>query len=371
MRSRREKRKNWAELEGATRALEQIRTTLAKRKIDALLVSQPANVRYLSGFRSPSDGRVVVAARGAALFTDFRYDVQAGEESLIPYIIWRGDERLGYVKRFLKKREVKVLGIESEAVTVGELNRLRSTLEVRVRQTTGLVSSMRKTKRAFEIEKIRKAAAINDEAFEHMLGVIKPGLTEVDVTLELEWFLRKHADFQIAFSIIAASGPNGAKPHAQPGRRKIRKGDLVTLDYGSIWDGYCSDITRTVAVGQPSRKMRSIYETVLEAQQEGLAAIGPGSAASKADSAARRVIRAAGYGKYFGHGLGHGVGLQVHEAPRLSQHSTDTLAPGMVVTCEPGIYVPQLGGVRIEDLVLVTEGGSERLSLATKELICL
>jgi Xaa-Pro aminopeptidase len=278
---------------------------------------------------------------------------------------------MSYVKRHLKARKVKTLGVESDSLSVSTADQIRKTFGCRLKKTTGIVDEPRKVKRPGEIANVRKAAEVNDKAFEHLLKVIKPGISEIDLALELEWFLRRRAAFHVAFEIIVASGLNGAKPHARPSGRRLRNRELVTIDFGSVWDGYCSDITRTVALGCPSRKLRAIYQTVLEAQETGLEAIKPEEKAKKADAAARRVIRNAGYARHFGHGLGHGVGLEIHEAPRLGQHSSDVLKPGMVVTCEPGIYVPGLGGVRIEDLVLVTETGAERLSLARKDLLCL
>jgi len=351
--------------------LADVQASLAKKGLDALYVSKPANVRYLSGFSSPADGRVILTTGSAILFTDSRYEVQTKEECFVPVRIWKGRDRMAHVRQFLQKKGVKALGYESDHLSISGLDQLRKASDCKLRKTTGIVEEIRKVKRPEEVRRIRRAAAVNDQAFEHILTVIKPGLAEIDVALEMEWFLRKHAAFHVAFDLIVASGPNGAKPHAQPSKRKIRNRELVTLDFGSISDGYCSDITRTVAVGNPTRRLRAIYKTVREGQEAGLAEIRPGIQGEVPDTAARKVIRKAGYGRYFGHGLGHGVGLEVHEAPRLAQRAADLLRPGMVVTCEPGIYIPNLGGVRIEDLVLVTDDGGERLSLAPKELICL
>jgi Xaa-Pro aminopeptidase len=352
-------------------ALAEVRGAFAKHKIDALLVSKPASVRYLSGFSAPEDGRVVVTPSDARLFTDSRYDVQAREESAIPVTVWKGRERISYVKRYLAARKVRALGVEPDALSLSTADQIRKTFGCRLKKTPGIVDEPRKVKHPGELANIRKAAEVNDQAFKHVLEVLKAGMSEIDLALELEWFLRRHAAFHVAFEIIVASGLNGAKPHARPSGRRLRNGELVTIDFGSVWNGYRSDITRTVALGRPSRKLRAIYQAVLDAQETGLEAIRPEEKAKKVDAAARRVIREAGYGRYFGHGLGHGVGLEIHEAPRLGQHSADVLKPGMVVTCEPGVYVPGLGGVRIEDLVLVTETGAERLSLATKGLLCL
>ncbi|MDP6111269.1 MAG: aminopeptidase P family protein [Planctomycetota bacterium] len=352
-------------------ALKQLRESMVKKRVDALYISNPPNIRYLSGFSTPADGKLVVTHNSVRLFTDFRYTVQTKEECFVPVTIWKGKNRLSHVKRHLNRKNIKTLGIEADHTTVGTLKTLKDAFDCRIKQTNGMVDELRVVKAPDEIERIRKAAEINDRAFDHMLGFLKPGLTEIDATLELEWFLRRNGAFEIAFDVIAAAGPNGAKPHAHPSKRKIKNNELLTLDFGSVWEGYRSDMTRTVGFGRPGRKLKKIYRTVLDAQVAGVEAIKPGTVGKDADRISRKIIKDAGYDKYFGHSLGHGVGLQIHELPRLAPHSKDILKPGMVVTVEPGIYVPDFAGVRIEDLVLVTEDGKDVLSNAPKELICL
>lgn len=352
-------------------ALKQLRERMERKRVDALYISNPPNVRYLSGFSTPVDGKVVVTQTSVRLFTDFRYIVQTEEECFVPVTIWKGKERLSHVKRHLNRLKVETLGIEAEHTSVGMLRTLKSAFDCRIKQTNGLVDEMRAVKAPEEIERIRKAAEVNDLAFKHMLGFLKPGQTEIDVTLELEWYLRRNAAFELAFDVIAAAGPNGAKPHAHPGNRKIKNNELLTLDFGSVWQGYRSDMTRTVGFGHPGRELKKMYHTVLDAQVAGVEAIRPDITGQHVDRVSRKIIKDAGYHKYFGHSLGHGVGLEIHERPRLAPHSKDILAPNMVVTVEPGIYVPNFAGVRIEDLVLVTETGKDVLSQSPKELICL
>ncbi|MBI4640833.1 MAG: aminopeptidase P family protein, partial [Candidatus Tectomicrobia bacterium] len=216
---------------------------------------------------------------------------------------------------------------------------------------------------------IKKAAELTDAGFAHILKYIKPGMKEIDVALELEFFIRKNGGKGVAFSYIVASGERGAMPHGVASDKVISPGDLVTFDFGTSYNGYRSDMTRTIGIGDPSPKMRELYSTVLEAQLAGLQAIKAGIKCVDADAAARNIIKDAGYGEYFGHSLGHGVGLAIHEGPRVSQYSEEVLEAGMVVTCEPGIYIPNEGGVRIEDLVIVRENGCEILSHSPKELI--
>lgn len=349
----------------------QLQTKLVKHRLDALLVSKPANVRYLTGFSSPKDGRALLLENQVLLFTDGRYALQAREEVERSLVIWKGSNRWNFVRQRLRQRRVRNLGVESDSISFNEWHRLRKILGCKIRPVTGWIDELRTIKHPWELNHIRRAAEVNDRAFHYILPFIRPGIQEMDIALELEWFLRKHAAFQVAFELIVASGPNGAKPHARPSSRLLEKGDLVTLDYGCVCNGYNSDITRTVALGKPSSGLKSVYHAVLRAQQAALTLFQPGMKAKKADAAARKRLRELGYGPYFTHSLGHGVGLEIHEAPRISADSDARLKPGMVITCEPGVYIPEQGGVRIEDLVLITENGHEKLSSAPTEMICL
>ncbi|MBI2194302.1 MAG: aminopeptidase P family protein [Planctomycetes bacterium] len=351
--------------------LERLHEKLATHRVDAFLVSKPPNVRYVTGFSAPKDGRVLLCRRHGILFTDARYSIQAREESTLPVSIWKGRDRWTCVANHLRKLGISRLAVETDALTVPEWRHLRNLLPCRLRPVSAWVDELRQVKRSDEIAHMSRAAALNDRAFQHILPSLRPGVTERDLALELEWFLRTNGDFQIAFEVIVASGPNGARPHASPTLRKFQYRDLITLDFGSRCEGYASDITRTVAIGKPPRRLRSIYQTVLRSQTHGLETLRPGIQARDVDRAVRHLIRKAGLGPYFTHSLGHGVGLEIHEPPRLSTSSREVLQAGMIVTCEPGIYVPEIGGVRIEDLVLITKTGHERLSQSPKELLCL
>lgn len=232
-----------------------------------------------------------------------------------------------------------------------------------------MISEQREIKDEEEIAKIRAAEKLGDEAFSYVLNFIKPGISELDVAFELEFFMRKNGASGLSFDTIAASGIRSAMPHGVASEKIIEKGDLLTLDFGCVLDGYCSDMTRTVAVGSIDSKGKEIYETVLAAQKAGLEYIAKGKVCSGADAAARKVITEAGYGKNFGHALGHSVGIEIHESPTLSPKCDKILVPGNVVTVEPGIYIENFVGVRIEDLVLITDSGVENFTHSEKELI--
>jgi len=226
---------------------------------------------------------------------------------------------------------------------------------------------MRAIKDNAELATIRRAVAISDGAVEHIKKMIRPGITEKEIAWELEFYMRTHGADQLAFPIIAAAGPNGAMPHAVPSDRAVLPGEPIVMDLGARVDGYNSDLTRTICIGEPDERFRQVYGVVLKAQLAAEEAIRPGMQGREADAVAREVISKAGYGEYFGHGLGHGVGLAVHEKPGVGKTSEDLLLPGSVVTVEPGIYIPGWGGIRIEDTVIVTDDGIEVLSQATKD----
>ena len=332
--------------------------------IDALWISDPANVRAVSGFSSGKDGKVLVTADSAILYTDARYTVQAAEEVTMPQFIARPPDTYSHAKEAVSGLRV---GFEADHLTVALLDDLRDHWpDASMVPVRGLVHGLRVTKTARELDAIRAAQRIADHAFAQVRPMIRPGVTELDVALELELAMRR-AGAQSAFDIIVASGPNGAKPHGVASGRVIGDNELVTVDLGARVDGYHSDMTRTVAVGDPSAELRRLYRAVLEAEQAAVAAIRPGGRAADLDRLARDLLTGHGLGEYFAHSLGHGVGLDVHEAPGLRGTSEDVLEAGMVITIEPGVYVPGVGGVRIEDLVLVTETGYEVLSTAEKE----
>ncbi len=341
-------------------------------EIDALLVTYPANVRYLSNFSSPADGRVLITEDEALLLTDGRYTAQAAEEVSLGTEITSTEiishDWLGWLGDKVGERR---LGFEADHVTVTQHGRLRATLRCEPVETTALVGTLRLHKTDAELGLLREAAQVTDRAFTEILNIIKPGVREIDVSLELERIMRSHGAEDISFDIIVASGVRSAMPHGVASTKQIGNGELVTLDFGAVVGGYHADMTRTVAVGEVQDAHRAIYEAVLDAQQQALGALAPGKNGQDIDLLARRVLDEAGYGEYFSHSLGHGVGLEIHEGPRLSQHVAQVLEPTMTVTVEPGVYIPDQAGVRIEDLAVITEGGYERLSRSDKTLLTL
>jgi Xaa-Pro aminopeptidase/Xaa-Pro dipeptidase len=342
-----------------------VRASFAGFEIHALWIAKPENIRYLSGFTAPKDAKLLVTATDAVLYTDARYLVQANEESRVPVHIARFDEVYAHAKPLTQGMNV---GFEADAVLYSQFSELLNGLETTLRPVTGIVEPLRAVKNADEVQHIRHAAQIADVALEHVQARIRPGVTEREIALELEFEMRRAGADGPAFEIIVASGERGAMPHGTASDKVIADGELVTVDWGALVHGYHSDCTRTFAVGKVNDELRKIYNVVLEAQRLGVAAVKPGGSCFEADKVARNCITAAGYGEYFGHSLGHGVGLQVHEGPNLSFRSPpeQRLEPGNVVTVEPGIYVPGVGGVRIEDLVLVTEDGAEVLTRLPK-----
>lgn len=346
-----------------------IQELLSLNYLDMLLVTVPENVRYLSGFTAPGDGRVIVSSKQEALLlTDGRYTVQAKQESRIPYRIIERATQDDVYRELLSGR----VGFEAEGLTVAAFEKLRAALrQATLVSTEGRLSKLRLVKQSAELAHIRAAAEVADRAFEHILNYLKPGVSEHDVALELEFYMRRSGAEGSSFDIIVASGPRSAMPHGTASTKEIKYGELVTLDFGARVQGYHSDMTRTLAVGLVDAQLRAIYDAVLEAEETALAQIAPGKPTRELDTVARNVLTQRGFGSYFTHSLGHGVGLAVHEGPTLSQTSKETLKPGMVITIEPGVYIPEVGGCRIEDLVLVTEDGYEVLSKSPKSFTTL
>lgn len=338
---------------------------MSRAGVDAMWVSGPANVRALTGFSSPADGKVLVTAEGATLYTDARYTVQAREESRLPPVIARPPET--YEHAASPVRDLRV-GFEAEYLTVAGFEELRAHWDATLVPTRGLVEALRLVKTPGEVQAIRDAQDLADRVFGEVRPMIRAGVRELDVALELELGLRR-AGAEVGFDVIVASGPRGAMPHGVASERVIGDGELVTVDFGARLRGYHSDMTRTVAAGTPGEEMRRVYNAVLEAEEAAVAAVRPGARAADLDALAREILERHGLGEAFAHSLGHGVGLNIHEGPGLRNGSEDVLEPGMVVTVEPGAYLPGVGGVRIEDLVLVTEGGSEVLSRTPKERV--
>jgi Xaa-Pro aminopeptidase len=348
----------------AQTVIEQVRQQLSELEVAAVWIAVPANVRYLTGFTDPEDAKLLVTLEGVTLYTDSRYAVQAGEQATVPVHIARGKDVLDHAATLIAGRPV---AFEADGVTYAKFAELQEAWKLPMRPVKDLIEPYRAVKTPTELELIRHSARIADEALALVVPNLRAGRTEADVALELEFEMRKLGADDKAFGITVASGPRGAMPHGGASSKVILEGELITIDMGALRAGYHSDITRTYAIGEVSSELRRIYETVFEAQARALGVLRAGVRSVDADAQARDWIKSAGYGEYFGHSLGHGVGLNIHEAPTVSWLSGDKrLEAGMVVTVEPGVYVPGVGGVRIEDLVVVTETGIEFLSHAPK-----
>lgn len=335
-----------------------------------MLVSEINNIRYLTGFTG-SSAYVVITAGKKFFLTDSRYATQAREE-VKGCRVKIYSRALECITGVIAAEKAASVGFESDFVTHETFLRLKKHLPgIRLKAMPGVAGKARVCKDPFEIEKIRNSVRVLETGFEEAARVIRAGVTEKKAASLIELAFREAGADALAFATIVASGERAALPHGKAAEKKIRKGDLVVVDMGVLLDGYNSDATRTFCVGRPTAEQKKIYSTVLDAQMSAIERVAPGVGASYVDAGARDVIAKAGYAKYFGHATGHGVGLDVHEAPSISPASKETLAPGMVITVEPGIYIPGWGGVRIEDMVLVTEDSFEVLTATTKELVSL
>ncbi len=350
--------------------LSKLRQALAQSEEgrDALLIYQPQNRRYVSGFTG-SEAMLLVTQDRAVLATDSRYWEQAAHEApefTVYPVTTRYAEEMEQITA--AAGDPKHIGFESNFVTVDQLDQFTDGApQVEWVATKGIVEGLRTIKDEGEIVIMRRAAQIADDAFTFLARTLRPGMTEAEAAWQLESFMRTHGADKIAFDLIVGSGPNGAEPHHHSGARAIQAGEPIVLDLGAEVDGYHSDLTRTICLGQPDERFREVYAVVLRAEETALKGIHAGMTGVKADKLARDVIEAAGYGSNFGHGLGHGVGLAVHEEPRAGQMAEERIPAGSTLTVEPGIYLPGWGGVRIEDLTLVGENGVELLSHASKE----
>ncbi len=351
-----------------------LRERMSQAGLDAMLIAKPENRRYLSGFTGTS-ANLILTEDQALLFTDFRYLEQASSQCTGWTIVESGSSFVETAGDALAKQGVRSLGFESFDLSFASVESFRTWEHMveglRLVPTAKFVESLRMVKDADEIECIKKAAFIADDTFAYILTVLRPGMTEKDVALELEYQMRLRGASGSSFTTIVASGRRSALPHGVASNKVLESGDFVTMDFGAVYEGYVSDVTRTVCLGQPSTEQRELYNIVLEAQERALDAAAPHMLASELDAAARNFIDAKGYKDAFGHGLGHGIGLEIHEDPRIRLGGEDMLLPGMTITIEPGIYLPQFGGVRIEDDVLLTEQRASVLTSAPKNLICL
>lgn len=350
--------------------LKEIQRQLSDNNLDGLLITSTYNRIYATGFTG-SAGAALIAKNAAYFITDFRYIEQAEAEAKSFDIIEHEGSIIEETANICKKLGIKKLGFEQDYLSYSHWMSCKDALDAELVPVSNIIESMRMVKTDTEIQTLKKAAQIADAAFKHILDYMKPGVAEIDIANELEFFMRRNGATSSSFDIIIASGWRSALPHGVATDKLIESGDFVTLDFGALYKGYVSDITRTVAVGEPTDKLKEIYDVVLSAQLLAMEKIRPGLTGMDADQIARDHITEKGYGDYFGHSLGHGIGLEVHEGPTLSFRSETKLVPGMVVTVEPGIYLPDIGGVRIEDDVIITETGSESMTYSPKDLIIL
>jgi Xaa-Pro aminopeptidase len=350
--------------------LTKLRSMLRQEGIDGLLLTNSYNRTYMTGFTGTA-GVVLLSAERALFITDFRYVEQAQKQAVGYEIVQHTGPITEEVAKRAKELGITKLGFEQDTLTYSEYRMYGDKTEAELVPVSGLVEKLRLIKTDAEIKILKESAQIADAAFTHILSFIRPGVSELAVSNELEFFMRKQGAASSSFDIIVASGHRSALPHGVASEKLIETGEFVTLDFGAYYKGYCSDITRTIAVGEPSQDLKDIYDVVLEAQLRGLDGIRAGVTGKEADALTRDYITEKGYGQYFGHSTGHGIGLEIHEGPGLSIRSDTVLEPGMAVTVEPGIYIAGLGGVRIEDDVIVTKEGNEILTHSPKELIIL
>ena len=347
--------------------------SILKTDCDAVIITSPENRRYFTGFNS-SAGYLIITKKEAVFFTDSRY-IEAATSKITTcksLLLKRNDDT---IVPYLKELNIKNIYLETERLTVAELYSLKKSFgfcNVEAKEEVDeVINNLRAIKTDYEVECIKKAQKIAEDAFSHILTFIKEGVTEKEIALELDFYMLSHGAEAVSFETIAVSGKNSSMPHGVPSDKKIEKGDFITMDFGAMYNGYHSDMTRTVIVGEPSEKQKEVYETVLKAQKASLAVLKNGVTGFDADKVGRDIIDAKGYKENFGHGTGHGVGVEIHESPNLSPFSKATLQKGNVVTVEPGIYIPNEFGVRIEDMALITEDGFINLTNCEKELIVL
>lgn len=343
-----------------------LRRILSEGGFESLLVTRREDVRYLSGFTG-SSGILLVTSRRACLVTDFRYKTQARKETAGITILIQKKDIFTAVRDAGERLGVDTLWFDESAITVEGIKKIKPK-GFKLKGHRDLLKTLRQEKDKQELANIRTAIHRAEEAFRELKKDVHPGATERELGSKLEYLMRGKGARKAAFDTIVASGVHGAMPHAPAANRRIKKGDLVTFDFGAEANGYFSDMTRTFCVGRPSARQREIHELVLQAQSAAIRSVGIGVPCASVDAAAREVIKRAGHGKHFGHGTGHGIGLMVHEGPSVSPLSSDTVEKNMVFTIEPGVYIPGWGGVRIEDMVTATKAGVEVLTSLPRDL---
>ena len=353
---------------------QKIAAQLEGHGLDAMLLTGEANRFYASGFHSyGTDGVALVTAKKAYYFTDSRYT-----EAALRYVQGAEVREIGHGRGYgalleeaVTEQHIRRMGFEDAYMTVQDHERYRKALSCDLVPATDLLWQLRMVKDEEELEAMVAAQRIAEKALTDILEEVRPGVTEKEIAARLQYLMLHYGASDMSFDPIVVSGPNGSLPHGVPSEKTIQRGEFVTMDFGCIYHGYCSDMTRTVAVGYATEEMRKVYDTVLAAQKAGIAAARAGVTGQTVDGAARAVIDAAGYGKYFRHSFGHGVGVEIHEAPNASPMNDKPLPTGAVISAEPGIYLPGKLGVRIEDVILITEEGCRDITLAPKELLVL
>ncbi len=341
-------------------------------EVDGLLLTSRFSRHYGAEF-DIAEGVAIVTKKGCRYFTDSRY-IESAQNGICGFEVLEVNAANSYTKRLndaITDFGVTALGYEENYLTVAEFMEYEQKLNAKLVPYNAKIAGFRSVKEPYELEKMRKAQAITDAAFTEILARIKVGMTEKELCAELIYCLLKNGGEGLSFDPIVVSGPNTSLPHGVPGDRKIQEGDFITMDFGVLYGGYCSDMTRTIAVGYVTDEMEKVYKTVLKAQTAAIAASRPGMTGSDIDKVARDVITEAGYGPYFGHGYGHSLGLEIHESPNCNPKGTQAMVAGNVTSAEPGIYLPGQFGVRIEDVIIFTEDGCEDITKSPKELIVL
>ena len=351
--------------------IEQIASRLPEYGLDAMLITSQSGERYALGFHG--EGLLLVTREGAHYTTDGRY-IEAARENIAGAevaLVTAGSGHLAQARAYIEEKGLHNVGFESGAMTVDAHRRYTQELPCILTPAQPLLDSLRSAKDPEEQEVMRRAQQVTDEAFKAILSFIRPGMTEREIAARLVYELLSRGGERVSFDPIVASGANGSMPHAVPGDQVVDTGMFITMDFGCVVDGYCSDMTRTVALGQPTEEMEQVYSTVLAAQKAGINAARAGVTGREVDAAARRVITEAGYGEYFTHSFGHSLGVDIHESPNASPSESAVLPAGAVISAEPGIYIPGRFGVRIEDVLILKEGGCEVITRSPKHLIVL
>ena len=350
--------------------VEKLRKKMQEENLESFLITSPYNLRYLTNFTGTT-GLAVITLEKAFFITDFRYTEQAAAQAQGFEIIKNVGPIFEEVADLVQKEGLRELGFEETTVSFLEYSVLEEIIDAQLIPISGMIEELREIKDEEEIAIIEKACSIADLAYDHILKMIQPGMTEIEVANQLDFYMRSLGASGVSFETIVASGLRSAMPHGVASKKIIEQGDLITIDFGCYYEGYVSDMTRTFAIGDPGEQLKEIYQIVLEAQLAVLEVAKPGVTGKQLDAVARDYITKHGYGEAFGHSTGHGIGLEIHEGPNVSVRAEKQFVPGNIITDEPGIYLPGIGGVRIEDDLLITSDGNRVLTHSPKELIIL